>query len=175
MHAVLTPFIACLRGLVAAGILLRDGVAWVGAPLWRWFARWRWLQRFSLWVATLRPWQVLALLAVPLAVAEPLKIAGLYALATGQLALGLVLQGLGHAVSLILAERILHAGHDQLMRYRWFAALHRWYGQVRAGVARWLVRSGIRAWIARLASVARRFAIRVKVTIAKGLRSQPRG
>ncbi len=77
------------------------------------------------------------MLPVPLAVAEPLKLAGLYCCATGQLGWGIASQAIGHGLSLLLVERILVAGHVQLMTFRWFAALHGWFIRVRAAALAW--------------------------------------
>ncbi len=128
---------ALLRGLVAAAVLMREAASVLGAPLWRLLARIRILAWLSAWVGGLGRWNVLLVLAVPLAVAEPLKLAGLYWFATGHLVLGTALQAIGHGLSLLLVERILVAGHAQLMTFGWFASLHGWFSQVRAAALAW--------------------------------------
>jgi len=128
---------AMLRMLVAGAVLVREAVAFLGAPLWRMLARLRLLAWLAAWVGGLGRWQVLAVLAAPLAIAEPLKVAGLYALAIGHFGWGVALQAAGHGLSFILVERILHAGHAQLMTFGWFASLHGWYARVRAAALAW--------------------------------------
>ncbi len=126
-----------LQGLVAAAVLMREAAAVLGAPLWRFLSRIRILAWLSAWVGGLGRWSVVLVLAVPLAVAEPLKLVGLYCCATGHLGWGLALQAMGHGLSLLLVERILVAGHAQLMTFRWFAALHDWFVRVRAAALTW--------------------------------------
>ncbi len=131
MADLMSKLISLLRGLVAAGILIHELVAYIGAPLWRYLAHIRLFERFLRWVETLPRWGVLALAVAPLAIAEPLKIGGLYLLATGHALSGIALLVIGYAVSLVLAERILHAGHGQLMTYHWFAVGWRWFERFR--------------------------------------------
>lgn len=128
---------APLRWAVAVAIIARDLVAWAGGPLWRWIAGLRPLAMLARWVATLPPWGVLVALAAPLAVAEPLKLGGLYFLALGQIKLGAVLQVLGHGLSILLVERIIHAGLPQLLTYGWFAWGWGWVEAIRAAVMGW--------------------------------------
>jgi hypothetical protein len=113
---------------------MREAASVLGAPLWRLLSQIRILAWLSAWVGGLRRWSVLLVLAVPLAIAEPLKLAGLYFCATGHLGWGVALQAVGHGLSLILVERILDAGHAQLMTFAWFATLHDWFIKVRAAV-----------------------------------------
>ncbi len=126
-----------LQGVVAAAVLMREAASVLGAPLWRLLSRIRILAWLSAWVGGLGRWSVLLVLAVPLAVAEPLKVAGLYGCATGHWVWGIALQAMGHGLSLLLVERILVAGHVQLMSFTWFAAAHGWFIQVRAAALAW--------------------------------------
>jgi hypothetical protein len=128
---------APLRGVIALGILLRDLVAALGGPLWRALARWRPLVWLSARVAAMPRWGVLLTLAAPFSIAEPLKLVGLYVMARGHVALGVGLQIAGHALSILLVERIVHAGLPQLLTWRWFAWGWGWYEAIRAAVARW--------------------------------------
>lgn len=136
-HMVLRAAGALLRFIVAAAVLAREAVAVLGAPLWRLLARLRLLAWLAAWVGGLGRWKVLAVLAAPLAIAEPLKMVGLYALATGHFGWGVALQAAGHGLSIILVERILDAGHAQLMTFGWFALLHGWFTRVRAAALAW--------------------------------------
>ncbi|KAA2238054.1 hypothetical protein [Salinarimonas soli] len=139
-----------LRGIFAAAILLQELVAFVGAPVWRAIAGLPFLAALADLVRRLPPYGVLAVLAVPFLVAEPLKIAGLYALGTGRIAWGVGLQVVGHAVSLLLVERILHAGLPQLLTLRWFAVIWGWFVSVRSAVGAWITAIGLRRLLARI-------------------------
>jgi hypothetical protein len=151
-----------LRLLLAAAILMREVAACVGGPLWRLIARLRLLAWLSAWVGALQRYSVLAVLAAPLAIAEPLKVAGLYALATGHVGWGVALQVAGHGLSLLLVERIIDAGHAQLMTFGWFAALHRAFVRVRAASLAW---PPVRA--AREAALAVASAVSFKLGLSK--------
>lgn len=122
------------------------------------------------WVATLPPWAVVLTLAAPIAVSEPLKLAGLYLLAIGQLKLGAILQVVGHGLSILLVERIVHAGLPQLLTYGWFAWGWGWIEAIRSSVAQWPLVVATRAAAARTAAQARRLARDVSVWMEARLR-----
>src|SRR4051794_8390046 len=71
-------------------------------------------------VGRLPPYGILALIAVPFLGAEPLKVAGLYWMATGHPAAGAALLILAYATSLIIVERLYAAGRDSLRTIGWF-------------------------------------------------------
>ncbi|QLP96113.1 MAG: hypothetical protein HZY79_00070 [Rhodoblastus sp.] len=156
--------------MVALAILARDLVAWAGGPLWRWIARLRLLALLSAWVATLPRWAVLLTLAAPIAISEPLKLGGLYLLAIGQLKLGAALQIVGHGLSILLVERIVHAGLPQLLTYRWFAWGWGWIEAIRAAVGEWPLVVAARAGARRLAEQARRAARDMRLWVAHFVR-----
>ena len=147
-----------MRFVVALAIIARDLIAWAGGPLWRWIARLRLLTLLSNWVATLPRWAVLLALAAPIAVSEPLKLGGLYLLAVGQFKLGVLLQMVGHGLSILLVERIVHAGLPQLLSYRWFAWGWRWYEFIRESVMAWPLVVATRQAARDVAAQARRIA-----------------
>lgn len=151
MRALTAP----LRGLVALAILVHDFFAWAGGPLWRRLAALRPLRRLSEWIATLPRWGVLLALAAPVAASEPMKLGGLYLLALGQIKLGAILQLLGHGLSIVLVERIVHAGLPQLLSYRWFAWGWGWIEAIRAAMARWPLVIAARETAARARALAR--------------------
>lgn len=161
MADLLSKLSSVLRGLVATGILIHEFVAYIGAPLWRFLAHIRLFERFLRWVETLPRWGVLALVIAPLAIAEPLKIGGLYLLATGHALSGMALLVIGYAVSLVLAERILHAGHTKLMTYRWFAIGWRWFERFRFYILSRPVVVAMRRKVADLTASARELRERV--------------
>jgi hypothetical protein len=169
---------ALLRALVAVAVLMQECAARLGAPLWRWVGRLRLLASLARAVERLPPYGVLAALAAPFLVAEPMKAAGLYALATGRIAWGVGLQAAGHALSLLLVERILHAGLPQLLTLPWFAGLWTRFVRLRAAVTAWLDALGL----PRLVAAARGFARHVREAagraagaLARRLPGRPRG
>jgi hypothetical protein len=68
----------------------------------------------------LPPYGILALLAVPFLGAEPLKIVGVYWMATGQPLAGATLLVVAYGTSLIVVERLYAAGRDSLLTIGWF-------------------------------------------------------
>ena len=101
--------------LVGFFVLLDELARPIYRPLLRWFAGLRIVARAEVWIAGLPPYGVLALLAVPFAVAEPLKLLSLVLLARGAWFGGIVLMAIGHLTSFLLVERIYHAGRAQLL------------------------------------------------------------
>jgi hypothetical protein len=71
-------------------------------------------------VGRLPPYGILALLAVPFLGAEPLKIVGIYWMATGHPAAGTALLVVAYGTSLIVVERLYAAGRDSLRTIGWF-------------------------------------------------------
>jgi hypothetical protein len=72
-------------------------------------------------IAMLPPYAILALLAVPFALAEPLKIVSLWWIASGRLTLGVTAQVFAHLMTLVVVDRIYHAGRAKLLTIGWFA------------------------------------------------------
>lgn len=95
------------------GPLVRPAIAWAASlhPV----------QRVGRWIAGLPPYGVLALFAVPFAIIEPFKAVALYWMASGRFWFGLVALGLAHLASLLVCERIFHAGRERLLEIGWFA------------------------------------------------------
>lgn len=135
------------------GPLVRPAIAWAASL--------ELIQRVARWIAGLPPYGVLALFAVPFAIIEPFKAVALYWMAAGSFWFGLVALGLAHLASLLICERIFHAGKDRLLEIGWFA---RGYGvlvRVRDGALAWIrstaawracaaLAAEIRAWAKRL-------------------------
>jgi hypothetical protein len=107
--------------ILAALILLDELVRPLYRPLERWIASLRLVARMEAAIARMPRLAVLVLLALPLAVAEPLKIVGLVLVGRGQFALGVVVLGLAYLASFLIVERIYHAGRAQLLSYGWLA------------------------------------------------------
>ncbi|MCW8059531.1 hypothetical protein [Agrobacterium tumefaciens] len=69
---------------------------------------------------------ILLCLAVPFAIAEPMKIVGLVLIAHGAFKSGLVLTILAHLSTFLIVERIYHAGREKLLTYGWLAWIMRY-------------------------------------------------
>ncbi len=134
-------------------------------PLLAWFGSFRIVARIEAAIGRLPPYGVLALLAVPFAVAEPLKLLSLLLLARGAWFGGIALMAVGHLTSFLLVERVYHAGRTQLLTIGWFARCMAWLDRIREIVvervkasAAWqravvlgrAVRERARSWLGRL-------------------------
>lgn len=89
----------------------------------------------------LGPYSSLALLAVPVALVEPLKLLAVVIFGTGHWITGTVMIMVAYALSLMVVERLFRIVKSKLLRLGWFAALwkrvvaarewtaHLWRGQ----------------------------------------------
>lgn len=113
--------LAPLKFVVGVFIVLDEIARPFYRPVGRWVASLRLMEALERRVAALPRYLVLLALAVPFAVAEPLKLYGVYMLGTGRLVLGLLVLVFAYLASFILVERIYHAGRTQLLSIGWFA------------------------------------------------------
>jgi hypothetical protein len=114
------------KAIVVVYVVLDGIVTPVFRPLLRWVARLRFVIRLQDIVAALPPYAILVLLAVPLAFAEPAKIYALVLMGEGHFKTGLVTIAMAYLVSLVVVERIYHAGQAKLRTISWFAKLMDW-------------------------------------------------
>jgi hypothetical protein len=165
--------LGALRLVLAVAILAQEAFARLYRPLITFVASFRLMSALEAAVRRLPAYGVLAALALPLIIAEPAKILGLWWLATGSALPGLVTLGLAYALSLVLVERILHAGLAALLTLRWFAWAHRYFVELRNRVLS-IVRSTRIAVIARQIRAEARAAVQRLVAWAARLRSTSR-
>lgn len=130
--------------VLAALILLDELVRPLYRPLARWIASLRLVARMEAAISRMPRLAVLLLLALPLAVAEPLKLVGLVLIGRGQLGLGIVVLGLAYLASFLIVERIYHAGSAQLLSYGWLAWTMGHLSRLRATLLGWVKASA--AW-----------------------------
>ncbi|MDB5541259.1 MAG: hypothetical protein JWQ89_2986 [Devosia sp.] len=113
-------------------------------PLIRRLGELRLFQRLGDLIASLPPYAVLVLLAVPFVILEPAKLFAVYRGATGHVVQGTALLLVAHALSLLVSERLFHAGYEPLMRIGWFKALLDWLFGLRDLAINWA--KGTTAW-----------------------------
>jgi hypothetical protein len=119
-------FLVVAKAIVILYVIL-DGIASpIIRPLLRWVAKLRFVISLQDIVATLPPYAILLLLGVPLAFAEPAKIYALVLMGQGHFVTGLVTIAMAYLVSLVVVERIYHAGQAKLKTILWFAKLMDW-------------------------------------------------
>ena len=124
--------------IIAILILLDEVVRPLYRPLARWLASLRLVEIAEARVAQLNRYVILVLLAVPFAIAEPLKIYGVLMLGEGHFIRGAVILALAYLASFLLIERIYHAGRDKLLSIGWFGWIMGQITRVRAALTAWV-------------------------------------
>jgi hypothetical protein len=88
-------------------------------------------------IQELGPYQSLALLMVPLALVEPLKLLALFVAGNGHWLTGTGMMVAAYAASLLLVERLFRVVKPKLLMLDWFAKLWRWVLAFRNQVIPW--------------------------------------
>ena len=95
-------------------------------PLMRFLSRLRLIQALERLIANLPPYVLLVLLVVPFAVAEGAKAYAVILMGSGHFMTGVLIFIGAYVVSILVCERIFHAGRAQLMTIGWFARGFAW-------------------------------------------------
>jgi hypothetical protein len=156
------------KAVVILYVVLDGIVTPVVRPLLGWVARLRFVIRLQDIVAALPPYAILTLLAVPLAFAEPAKIYALYLMSAGHLASGLATMAMAYLVSLLVVERIYHAGRAKLRTILWFAKLMDWLTGIRDRLLAWVRATRIWAFSVKLKRNARALAAKLRLRFRAG-------
>jgi len=82
-------------------------------------------------IERLPPYRALVLIAVPLAVAEPLKLATLFIVGKGHWISGVCAMICAYAISLFVTERLFKIVKPKLLTLPWFKTLWLWFIAVR--------------------------------------------
>jgi hypothetical protein len=90
-------------------------------------------------IERLSPNVSLALLAVPAALVEPLKLLAVIIFGTGHWITGTLMMAVAYALSLFAVERLFRIVKPKLLELRWFAAGWKRFVAVRAWAASWLL------------------------------------
>lgn len=120
-NSLAAVLLAILRGVLTVLIIIDEIARPLYQPLIRWLSSLRVIQRIEAGIARLPRLAILTLLAIPFAIAEPLKLLGLILMGQGRIKIGLVILGCAHLASFLIVERIYHAGRDKLLTYGWLA------------------------------------------------------
>ena len=92
------------------------------------------LKRF---IQTLGPYQSLALLAVPTATVEPLKLVAVAVAGAGHWITGAAMIVACYTLSLVVVERLFIIVKPKLLTIPWFAKIWLWFVRVRTTVLLW--------------------------------------
>lgn len=112
-----------LDGLVLAVVGVEGATRPLYRPLATWIAGWRLSRALDALIGGLPAPVILVMLAVPFALAEPMKVVGVYWMGSGHVGLGLLTIVLAYGTSVLVVERIYEAGKPKLLTIGWFAAL----------------------------------------------------
>ena len=89
-------------------------------------------------IQRLSPYASLFLLAVPLMLAEPLKLAAVFIFGSGHLLAGLMVMLSAYLVSALLVERLFKIVKPKLLALSWFVVIWKRFVETRRKVFRWL-------------------------------------
>jgi hypothetical protein len=156
------------KTVVVLYVVLDSIVTPVVRPLLGWVARLRFVIRLQDIVAALPPYAILVLLAVPFAFAEPAKIYALYLMTEGHFSTGLVTISMAYLVSLLVVERIYHAGREKLKTIPWFAKLMDWLTGIRDRLLAWARATRVWAFSVKLKRTARALAAKLRLRFRAG-------
>jgi hypothetical protein len=92
----------------------------------------------------LGPYQSLLILAVPLAIVEPLKLVALFVVGGGHFIAGVLVMICAYAGSLFITERLFVVLKPKLLTLPWFAFGWRWFVTARDKLFSWLRRTWTR-------------------------------
>jgi hypothetical protein len=92
----------------------------------------------------LGPYQSLLILAVPLAIVEPLKLVALFVVGGGHFIPGLLIMICAYAGSLLITERLFVVLKPKLLTLPWFAFAWQCFVTVRDNLVYWLRRTWTR-------------------------------
>jgi hypothetical protein len=128
-----------LIGFAVIPIFILNGVLRpLYRPLVQTIARLRLLTAISVLIRSLPAYAILCVLAVPFAIAEPLKILALYWIGTGHLMRGAATLVIAYGMSFVLVERIYDAGSEKLLGIPWFSNFMQWVLGYRKTFLEWL-------------------------------------
>lgn len=156
------------KAVVILYVVLDGIVTPVVRPLIGWVARLRVVIRLQDMVAALPPYAILVLISVPFAFAEPAKFYALYLMTEGYFTTGLVTISMAYLVSLLVVERIYHAGRTKLKTIPWFAKLMDWLTGIRDRLFAWARATRIWAFSVKLKQNARALAAKLRLRFRAG-------
>jgi hypothetical protein len=98
------------------------------------------LRRLRRQIERLPPYPALLILAVPLAVVEPLKLATIFIAGEGHWITGGIVMLFAYAISLFVTEWLFVVVKPKLLTLPWFARAWAWFVAVRDKMWRWVAK-----------------------------------
>lgn len=117
LKILLSPLRLALETVLTLIVILDELARPIYRPLIAWVASWTFMYRFEAWIAGRSRWTVLVLIAIPLAIVEPMKFVALFVIAQGHIKSGTLALAFAYLASFVIVERIFSAGRPQLMSF----------------------------------------------------------
>ena len=89
------------------------------------------------WIQGLGPYSSLALLSIPVAIVEPLKLSAVFIFGEGHRLTGIIVVACAYAVSLLLVEQLFKLVKPKLLTLVWFSKLWSIFLFARRRILRW--------------------------------------
>jgi hypothetical protein len=96
------------------------------------------LVRLRRFIRRLGPYTSLVLLALPLAIVEPMKLVAVVVFGAGHWMTGSFVRICAYALSILLVEWLFKLVKPKLLRLAWFAAIWTWFVEARHELLCWL-------------------------------------
>ena len=154
--------------LVALYVVLDALIAPLFRPIMRGLSRLQLVQRLERGIHLLPPYVILVLLFVPFGVAELAKVYALLLMAEEHVRTGVTIFIGAYIVSILVCERIFHAGRDRLMEIGWFRRLFDWVMAIKARILAWFHKTAVWRMVEDLRARGRMLVVRIRTSI--GLR-----
>jgi hypothetical protein len=117
--------------IIATAYFVVDGVlSYVTRPMTVWIAERTLFKRAQSWVASLRPYPALALLAVPVIILEPTKPLAAYLMGAGHFGAGAITFVGAEVLKLTLVEQLFQLNRKKLLSIPAFAWGYRYWRQM---------------------------------------------
>ncbi len=145
--------------IVAIYVILDGIVRTLLRPLTYWLNKLHLIKSLEDMIGRMPAYGVLVLLAVPFAGAEPAKIYAIYLIGSGHKLTGLMILAAAYFVSVVVVDRIFHAGKSRLLTIPWFAKLWSWISAYKDRLFAWMkstaiwqkaqeIKNRVRGWVA---------------------------
>ena len=95
------------------------------------------MQNARRYIKRLSPFNSLLLLAVPFAMAEPLKVAAIYIFGRGHWMFGAVVMLIAYGLSVFLVERLFKIVKPKVLTMSWFAVIWTGFVEIRDNFFGW--------------------------------------
>lgn len=116
-----------LAEIVVGVYVILDGlIAPLFRPIMRFLSTLELVRRIERWIVSLPPYVILVVLVVPFGIAELTKVYAVFLMGTGHFKTGFTIFVGAYVATVLVCERILHAGKPQLMKIGWFAVVYTW-------------------------------------------------